>query len=88
MKSIYQQLEGIFKQAESFIDTFKKYQALWDIEQMNEKVYEILGDEIDKWNQILNEITVSKWRMSEMRTNYLFIGGIKITYGPVYNSVS
>ena len=88
MKSIYQQLEGIFKQAESFIDTFTKYQALWDIEKMNEKVYETLGDGIDKWNQILNEITVSKWRMSEMTTNFVIIGGLKISYGHVYSSVS
>ena len=88
MKSVYEQLEGVFKKAESFIDTFSKYQILWDIDQRSEKVLEILGDKVDKWTEFLNGVTESKWQMSELTTNHVFIGGLKISYGLIYDGVS
>lgn len=50
IKSVYLQLEETFSKAASYVGTWRNYQALWDIDQKKNLVYEALGDEIDKWN--------------------------------------
>lgn len=50
IKSVYTEIEAIFRKADSYIETWRNYQALWDIDQKKNLVYEILGDEIEKWN--------------------------------------
>ena len=54
IKSVYSKLEEIFCNAEAYYETWKSYQALWDIE--NSSIYDLLGENIDRWNQLLNEI--------------------------------
>lgn len=48
IKTAYGTLEAIFNEALQYYETWKSYQALWDIEQ--EKVYELLSDNIQNWN--------------------------------------
>lgn len=54
IKTVYSKLEEIFCEAEAYYETWRSYQALWDIEQTH--VYDLLGDNIERWNQLLNEI--------------------------------
>lgn len=48
IKIAYSKLEEIFSEAEAYYETWKSYQALWDIVQSH--VFELLGDSIEKWN--------------------------------------
>lgn len=54
LNSAYMVLEKHINGAEDYVKTWKSYQTLWDIEASH--VYKILGDNIDKWHQLLNEI--------------------------------
>jgi len=38
----------VFSEAIDYFDTWKSYQALWDIDL--DKVFSELGDNIDNWN--------------------------------------
>ena len=87
IKSVYRQLETSFGQAGSYVDTWRNYQALWDIDQKKDLVYKVLGDEIDKWNQMLNEIRASR-RTFEQADNFAYFGGLAIAFGPVQQKVS
>ena len=51
IKQAYEVLEQVFCEAQAYYETWKSYQALWDIEQ--EKVFELLGDNIENWNLFL-----------------------------------
>ena len=87
IKSVYMELEQTFTKAATYVDTWRNYQALWDIDQKKNLVYEILGDEIDKWNQMLNEITMSR-RTFETAENFILFGGLEISYGAVQTKVN
>ena len=50
IRSAYSEIEAVFKKAEEYVGTWRSYQALWDIDQKKNFVYELLGDEIEKWN--------------------------------------
>ncbi len=54
IQSIYEKLNTIFKKAEKYVNTWLSYQALWSIE--NRKVFEKLDDDIELWQQLLNEL--------------------------------
>lgn len=82
IRSIYVQLEEIFTKAHTYVETWRNYQALWDIEQKKEDVYEKLGQEIDKWNQLLNEINQSR-RTFETAQDFILFGGLEISYNTV-----
>jgi len=77
----------VFAKAHQYVDTWRNYQALWDIDQKKNLVYEILGDEIDKWNQMLNEITQSR-RTFETAESFILFGGLEISYGAVQTKVN
>lgn len=87
IKSVYMQLEETFTKASTYIGTWRNYQALWDIDQKKNIVYERLGDEIDKWNQMLNEITLSR-RTFETAEDFILFGGLEIRYGAVQTKVN
>ena len=67
--------------------TWRNYQSLWDIDQQKDIVYKQLGEEIDLWNQLLNEITQSR-RTFETAENFILFGGLEISYGAVQQKVS
>ena len=51
IKQAYVVLESVFSDAFAYYETWKSYQALWDIEQ--DKVFDLLGENIENWNQFL-----------------------------------
>ena len=87
IKSVYMQLEETFTKASTYVGTWRNYQALWDIDQKKNLVYEALGDEIDKWNQMLNEITMSR-KTFETAESFILFGGLEIRYGAVQQKVN
>ena len=54
LNQVYGALEKQIGAAEAYVRTWKSYQALWDIEAS--VIFKMLGDNIDKWHQLLNEI--------------------------------
>lgn len=87
IKQVYIKLEEVFKKSEEYVDTWRRYQALWDIDQKKNFVYEILGDEIDKWNQLLSEITASR-KTFEQADDFILFGGLEIRFGAVQTKVN
>ena len=85
IKQAYGMLEEIFKNAEAYVDTWKSYQALWDIDQS--KVYELLGDDIEQWNQLLNEIRQGR-KTFDTAEDFKLFGGLEISYGTVQAKVN
>ena len=64
---------------------WQSYQALWDIEQG--AVYDLLGDNIERWNQLLNEIRQGR-KTFDTSEDYKLFGGIEISYGTVQTKVN
>jgi dynein heavy chain 1 len=50
----YKDIFAVFKDAEDYIKIWFNYEALWIID--SKKIYEKLGDDINKWQTLLNEI--------------------------------
>lgn len=80
IKVVYSKLEEIFCDAEAYYETWKSYQALWDIE--NSSIYDLLGDNIDRWNQLLNEIRQGR-KTFDTSDDFKYFGGLEISYGTV-----
>lgn len=87
IRTVYVQLEEIFQSAQEYVSTWRNYQSLWDIDQQKDIVYKQLGEEIDKWNQLLNEITQSR-KTFETQDDFIFFGGLEVSYGAVQQKVS
>ena len=85
MKVAYSVLEQVFDEAAAYYETWKSYQALWDIEQT--QVFNILGDNITKWNQILTEIRQGR-KTFDTSEDFKCFGGLEISYGTVQNKVN
>ena len=81
----YLQLEATFCDADKFSKSWTKYQALWDLDST--KIYEKLGDDIDKWQQLLTEIKEERGNLEESVTERSF-GAIIIDYSAVQSKVS
>lgn len=84
IKQAYQTLEQIFTEAQDFYDNWKSYQALWDIDQ--ERVFGLLGDNIQAWNQFLKDLKASH-KIIHTNDDYKCFGGLEITYGNVQHKV-
>ena len=87
IRMVYVKLEEIFTSAQEYVSTWRNYQSLWDIDQQKDIVYKQLGEEIDKWNQLLNEITQSR-KTFETQNDFILFGGLEISYGAVQSKVN
>lgn len=85
IKQAYVVLESVFAQANAYFDTWKSYQALWDIEQ--EKVFMTLGDNIENWNQFLKQLKAGR-KLFDTNEDFKSFGGLEINYGTVQSKVS
>lgn len=70
-------MEGIISGAEKYVKTWLNYQALWEIE--GKKVYDKLGDDIEKWHRLLNEIKQGRSIFDNSTTEKKF-GAIIVDY--------
>jgi len=50
-------------------------------------VFKKLGEDIEKWNTLLTEITDSR-RTFETAENFILFGGLEINYGAVQTKVN
>jgi len=85
LNQVYASLEKQISAAEAYVRTWKSYQALWDIEASS--IFKMLGDNIDKWHQLLNEIRQGRKTFDNSEVEKAF-GGIVVFYGGVQAKVN
>ncbi|KAF2129349.1 dynein heavy chain [Dothidotthia symphoricarpi CBS 119687] len=51
---VYGAVEGKLRDVSSYVDEWLQFQSLWDLQ--SEQVYDILGEDLAKWLQLLQEI--------------------------------
>lgn len=85
IRQAYDTLEKVFGDAISYFDTWKSYQALWDIDL--DKVFSQLSDNIDNWNQLLKQIRQGR-KIFDSNEDFKCFGGLEITYNNVSSKVS
>ncbi|KAI7931816.1 dynein heavy chain [Pyricularia oryzae] len=69
----------------SYVDEWLRFQSLWDLQ--SEQVYEILGDQLDKWLQLLQEIRKTRQTFDTTEVSRSF-GHITIHYDQVQTKVN
>jgi dynein heavy chain 1 len=67
----------LIEEAEKYVNTWLSYESLWKI-NIN-KLYETLGDDIQKWQILLNEIKSGRNTFDNSDTE-VYYGGILINY--------
>ncbi|KAF2279064.1 uncharacterized protein EI97DRAFT_465408 [Westerdykella ornata] len=54
LAEVYGAVEGRLREISSYVDEWLQFQSLWDLQ--SEHVYEILGEDLSRWLQLLQEI--------------------------------
>lgn len=85
IKSVYQKMEDTFNDAQDYYETWKSYQSLWDIEHGS--VYDMLGDNIAHWSQMLNEIRQGR-KTFDTSEDFRMFGGMEVNFGTVQGKVN
>ncbi|VDB92823.1 BgtA-20854 [Blumeria graminis f. sp. tritici] len=78
-------IENKINKISSYVDKWLQFQSLWDLQ--SENVYEILGDELSKWLQLLQEIRKARstFDTSELCKSF---GHLSIDYEQVQTKVN
>lgn len=85
LENAYRDIFSIFKSSEDYIKIWFNYEALWIIDA--KKIYEKLGDDINKWQALLNEIRENRRTFDNSQTEKTF-GPIIIDYRLVLNKIN
>lgn len=85
LESAYKEIFSIFKGAEDYLKIWFNYEALWIIDA--KKIYEKLGDDINKWQALLNEIRENRKPFDNSQTEKSF-GPLIIDYRRVLSKIS
>ena len=85
LKNCYQSLEAKFDECEEYVKTWLSYQVLWDIQPKN--IYDRLGDDMEKWQQLMNELKAGRKTFDNNETEKIF-GSIVIDYSAVQSKIN
>ena len=83
--NVYSSLEKKFIECEEYVRTWLSYQVLWDIKP--QKIYDRLGDDMEKWQQLMNELRQGR-KTFDTGDNEKVFGAIIINYSSVQTKVS
>ena len=81
----YDSISSTVSNAENYFKLWKQYQSLWDLQST--QIYDMLGDQVDKWTQLLNEIRSGRKTFDGSDDKKVF-GAIAISYGAVKGDVT
>eukprot|EP00830_Metopus_es_P014592 TRINITY_DN3930_c0_g2_i1.p1 TRINITY_DN3930_c0_g2~~TRINITY_DN3930_c0_g2_i1.p1 ORF type:complete len:1285 (-),score=333.29 TRINITY_DN3930_c0_g2_i1:418-4179(-) len=81
----YLSIEGLVQEAHGYSKSWTKYQALWDID--SGKIFDRLGEDIDKWQKLLTEIKNERTTLDNSMTEKHF-GALVIDYRAVQSKIS
>ncbi|KAL3439245.1 dynein heavy chain, cytoplasmic [Aspergillus tetrazonus] len=82
---VYSAIETRLKEVSEYVDKWLQFQSLWDLQ--SEQVYDILGDDLSQWLQLLQEIRKSRATFDTSEVSRSF-GNIKIDYEQVQTRVN
>ena len=74
----YERINEIISNAERYVYTWTNYQALWEIDIKN--VYDKLGEDIETWQRLLNEIKDGRKTFDNSETERSFGGSVVVDY--------
>ena len=82
---VYTSLEKKFNECEEYVKTWLSYQVLWEIQPQN--IYDKLGEDMEKWQQLMNELKQGR-KTFDTGENEKTFGAIIIDYSSVQTKVS
>ncbi|MCQ2815661.1 MAG: AAA family ATPase [archaeon] len=85
LQNTYKALEDKFMECEEYVKTWFSYQVLWNIQP--EGIYGRLGDDMEKWQQLMNEIKAGRKTFDNNETEKIF-GSIVIDYSAVQAKIN
>ena len=85
VSAVYQVIEGRFKEVSTYVDKWLQFQSLWDLQ--SEYVFDVLGDNLADWLQLLREIRKSRETFDTTASNQSF-GNVTIEYEQVQLKVN
>ena len=74
----YDKINTVVSAAEGYVRTWTNYQALWEIDV--KKVYDRLGDNIEMWQRLLEEIKDGRKTFDNSDTEKVFGSAIVVDY--------
>jgi dynein heavy chain 1 len=85
LRGAYSAINRVVTAAEKYTTEWTNYQALWDIDVR--KVYDFLKEEIDKWQELLNELKRNRKTFDNSETEKQF-GPVIIDYSMVQEKIN
>ncbi|KAL1976030.1 hypothetical protein VTN31DRAFT_4422 [Thermomyces dupontii] len=85
LTEVYHTIEARLEEISKYVDKWLQFQSLWDLQA--ERVYEILGDNLSQWLQLLQEIRKSRATFDTSEVSRSF-GNITIDYEQVQTRVN
>ncbi|WEW60954.1 dynein heavy chain [Emydomyces testavorans] len=85
LMEVYTVVEARLQEISEYIEKWLQFQSLWDLQSSH--VYDVLGDDLSQWLQLLQEIRKSRatFDTSEVRRSF---GNIRIDYEQVQTKVN
>ncbi|EEP80390.1 dynein heavy chain [Uncinocarpus reesii 1704] len=85
LTEVYSVVEARLQEISEYIEKWLQFQSLWDLQSSH--VYDVLGDDLSQWLQLLQEIRKSRatFDTSEVRRSF---GTIRIDYEQVQTKVN
>ncbi|TAQ87556.1 hypothetical protein B7494_g4139 [Chlorociboria aeruginascens] len=85
LSRVYTSIEAKLQQIGQYVDKWLQFQSLWDLQ--SEKVYEVLGEQLSKWLQLLQEIRGARTTFDTTEVSRSF-GHLTIDYDQVQTKVN
>ncbi|KAJ5340789.1 hypothetical protein N7541_009913 [Penicillium brevicompactum] len=85
LNEVYNVVETRLNGVSEYVDKWLQFQSLWDLR--SEQVYDILGDDLSQWLQLLQEIRKSRATFDTSEVSRGF-GNIRIDYEQVQTKVN
>ncbi|KAH6676840.1 cytoplasmic dynein-like protein 1 heavy chain 1 [Halenospora varia] len=85
LSQVYSSIESKLRNIGEYVDKWMQFQSLWDLQ--SEQVYEVLGEQLSKWLQLLQEIRKARSTFDTTEVSRSF-GHLTIDYDQVQTKVN
>ncbi|MCJ1316193.1 hypothetical protein MMC15_001513 [Xylographa vitiligo] len=85
LSNTYNAIESRVEEISTYVDKWLQFQSLWDLQ--SDHVYEILGEDLTKWLQLLHEIRKTRATFDTSASSRSF-GNVTIEYEQVQSKVN
>jgi len=85
LSAVYNAVEDKLREVTNYVDKWLQFQSLWDLQ--SEHVYEVLGEDLEKWLHLLQEIRKTRTTFDTSESTRSF-GSVTIDYEQVQTKVN